>query len=245
MGIDEVLALPIVSAYGTYSLENFVDVSFEPTPTVVVHVDGDRVASITGDIKDGYMVADILAEFQDEFELDDANYRAEYGGDLEEIAESFTSLGYAMLVGVLLIIVILILQFNSFRQAGMIVFTIPLALIGVFTGLTIAGYPFSFPAFVGIVALAGIVVNNAIILIDKINKNIAAGMSKKEAILDAGVARFQPILLTTITTVVGIAPLALSDPTWGPLGFTIISGLIFSTVLTLFVVPSLYMRFNK
>ncbi len=245
MGIEEVLALPILTQAGTYALSHFVDVSFEPAPTVVVHVDGDRVASISGEVEDGYMVADILAEFQEEFVIEDGNYYTEYGGELEEITESFTSLGYAMLVGVLLIVVILVLQFNSFRQAGMIVFTIPLALIGVFTGLTIGGYPFSFPAFVGIVALAGIVVNNAIILIDKINRNIAAGMTKKEAILDAAVARFQPIILTSITTVVGIAPLAISDPTWGPLGFTIISGLIFSTVLTLFVVPALYMRFER
>lgn len=245
MGIDEVLALPILTQKGTFAFSNFVDVSFEPAPTVVSHVDGDRVASISGDVEPGYNATEILAQFQAEFVIDDGEYYAEYGGELEEMVDSFTSLGYSMLVGVLLIIVILILQFNSFRQAGMIVFTIPLALIGVFFGLTIGGYSFSFPAFVGIVALAGIVVNNAIILIDKINRNIEAGMNKKDAILDAAVARFQPILLTSITTVVGIAPLAISDPTWGPLGFTIISGLVFSTVLTLFVVPALYMRFER
>jgi len=109
----------------------------------------------------------------------------------------------------------------------------------------LAGYPFSFPVFVGIVALAGIVVNNAIILIDRINRNIAGGMEKREAILEAGGARFQPILLTSITTIAGILPLTLSDPTWGPLGFTIICGLAFSTILTLIVVPGLYMRFAK
>jgi ABC-type transport system substrate-binding protein len=187
---------------------------------------------------------EVLTEFQSKFDVD-AGYTVEYGGELEEMMESFGSLGRSMLFGILLIIVILILQFNSYRQVAMIIFTIPLALIGVFSGLTLVGLPFSFPAFVGVVALAGIVVNNAIILIDRINKNVKSGMPKKEAAIEAGIARFQPILLTSITTIVGILPLAISDPTWGPLGFTIISGLAFSTILTLIVVPSTYVKFSK
>lgn len=244
--IADVLSLPVLTSAGSFPLSHFVDVSFEPAPTVIVHSEGDRVVNITGDVKSGYVLANILSEFQEEFSIADADYSVEYGGELEEMYESFASLGNSMIIGVLLIIVILVLQFNSYLQCGIIIFAIPLALIGVFPGLTLAGLPFSFPAFVGVVALAGIVVNNAIILIDRINNNIRKrGMTKKEAILEAGPARFQPIILTSITTIFGIIPLALSDPTWGPLGFTIIFGLAFSTVLTLVVVPSMYMRFVK
>ncbi len=244
--IEEILALPIVTAYGTHSLSYFVDMSFEPAPSSILHIDGDRIVTISGDLDTGHTAASVLADFQERVDIDmDNGYRLEYGGEYEEMVESFESLGRSMLFGILLIIVILVLQFNSYRQVAMVVFTIPLALIGVFPGLVLAGYPFSFPVFVGIVALAGIVVNNAIILIDRINRNIAGGMEKREAILEAGGARFQPILLTSITTIAGILPLTLSDPTWGPLGFTIICGLAFSTILTLIVVPGLYMRFAK
>jgi len=243
--MEEILALPILTQQGSYPLSYFVDIDFAPSPTSILHSEGDRVVTISGDLAVGYLAADILAEFQEQFSVDDSSYSVEYGGEMEEMLDSFKSLGRAMLIGILLIIVILVLQFNSFRQVAMIIYTIPLALIGVFVGLTIAGYPLSFPAFVGVVALAGIVVNNAIILMDRMNGNIAGGMMKREAILEAAGARFQPILLTSITTIIGILPLTMSDPTWGPLGFTIISGLAFSTILTLLIVPATYMRFAK
>lgn len=163
----------------TLKLEAYVvEVSFSPSPSSIGHIDGDRTVQITADLEPGYVTADVLADFQKNFNavaMDD-EYQVKYGGELEEIADSFRSLGSAMLLGILLIIVILVLQFNSYRRVGMVIFTIPLALIGVFTGLSFAGFPLSFPAFVGVVALAGIVVNNAIILIDRINKNRKEGL---------------------------------------------------------------------
>jgi multidrug efflux pump subunit AcrB len=110
----------------------------------------------------------------------------------------------------------------------------------------LVGEAVSFPSFIGIVALAGIVVNNAIILIDRINENRTSnGMSIDDAITEAASSRLQPILLTTMTTVAGILPLALTNPSWGPLGYSIVFGLLFSTVLTLFMVPLLYQRFGE
>ena len=105
--------------------------------------------------------------------------------------------------------------------------------------------PFSFPAFIGLVALSGIVVNNGIILLDRIASNRSEGMPKKEAILEASNSRLQPIVLTSITSVIGMLPLALSSPTWAPLGFTIVFGMLFSTVLTLVVIPASYGLFVK
>ena len=137
------------------------------------------------------------------------------------------------------------MQFNSFRQSFFILLSLPLALIAVFPGLAITGQTLSFPSFIGVIALSGVVVNDAIMLMDKINRNRRSGLSKFEAIIDAGRTRLQPILLTTITTVAGILPLTLSDPIWGPLGFAIIFGLSFATVLTLFVIPMLYLKFGE
>jgi multidrug efflux pump subunit AcrB len=151
----------------------------------------------------------------------------------------------AMAVGLVLIAALLIWQFGSFKQPFYVLVTVPLALIGVLPGLGLVGQPLSFPGLIGIVALTGIVVNNAIILIDRININRENGMVKREAVRDAAQSRLQPILLTTLTTVTGLMPLAISSATWGPLGYSIIFGLSFSTVLTLLVVPLLYLRFEK
>jgi len=244
--IQDVLALPIISPTNTFPLSYFVELSYEAAPSTIARSDGDRSVNISSDLDSGVIATTILPEFQEKFDPDFADgYRIEFGGEAEEMAESFASLGRAMIAGMFLILIILVIQFNSFKQSLIILFTIPLALIGVFFGLSAVMLPLSFPAFIGIVALAGIVVNNAIILIDRINKNILEGMTKEEAISSAGASRFQPILLTSITTVAGILPLALSDPGWGPLGFSIIFGLLFSTLLTLLVIPACYQRFIK
>lgn len=241
--MEDILALPILTAFGSFSLSEFVDLELSQAPRSILHSDGDRTVTITAELEPDYLVNDVLADFQSRWTPQMPNgYRVEYGGELEEQVESFKSLGTAMIYGILLIVMILVLQFNSFRQTLIVLCTIPLALIGVFTGLTLIGMSFSFPAFIGVVALIGIVVNNAIILIDRINKNTADGMPQVEAIVDAGTARFQPIILTSLTTIAGIFPLALSDETWGPLGFSIIFGLAFSTLLTLVVIPSVYQR---
>jgi multidrug efflux pump subunit AcrB len=123
--------------------------------------------------------------------------------------------------------------------------TIPFAFIGVFPGLALVGQPLSFPGIIGVVALVGIVVNNAIILIDRTNRARRSGEQIFEAVLHATTSRLEPILLTTITTVVGMLPITLSNPLWGPLGYAIIFGLSFSTILTLLVIPILYLKFAE
>jgi len=172
-------------------------------------------------------------------------YTVAAGGEDEETQESLNDMFRAMILAAILIAALMVLQFQSFRQAFIILTTIPLALIGVFPGLLLVGQPLSFPGMIGIVALAGIVVNNAIILIDKINLSQKQGMNVQDALVAGGQARLEPIILTTITTVFGILPLALTQPLWASLGYAIIFGLLFSTMLTLFVVPLLYNRLYK
>ena len=138
---------------------------------------------------------------------------------------------------------ILVMQFGNVRKMLIILTTIPLSFIGVILGLYIMDYPLSFFAQLGILSLAGIVVNNAILLIEQIDVDLAEGKAPTEAIIHAGLRRAYPIFLTTITTVAGLYSLAASGLLWGPLAVSIMGGLIVSTFLTLVIAPVLYSIF--
>ena len=162
----------------------------------------------------------------------------EYGGETQDRDKSFKNLLTALIWAVILIYLILVAQFDSYFQPMVVLFSLPLAVIGAVVGLYITGYPFGFMAFLGIVALAGIVVNDAILLIDYINVLRARGRSAQEAIIEAGIVRHQPIYLTTITTVCGVLPLAMHGGSlWEPLGWVIVFGIATATFLTLVVIP--------
>jgi len=204
--------------------------------------DQKRIIKVTSDVSKQGNVAEITKKIQeklDKYEIP-KEYEVHFGGDLEDIKKSFQELFISMFVGLILIAFTLVLMFNSFKQPLIILFTLPLALIGVFPGLYLIGLNLSFPAFLGVVALTGVVVNDAIVLIDRINQNRKKGIEFKEAIAEAANARLQPILMTTITTVAGILPLAISNEFWAGLGFALVFGLICATFLTLIVIPVLY-----
>lgn len=245
--INTIENLTVATNLGNIPLANFVKTSVGASQQSISHRDTKRTVSVTSYTEKGIPAQVIFAKLSerlDEVTLPNG-YEIKLGGENEDIAESFADMFRAMILGVLLIAALLVLQFKSYRQPLFILATIPLALIAVFPGLILVGLPLSFPGIIGIVALVGIVVNNAIILIDRINKNRQSGMDIQDAIKEATMSRFDPILLTTITTVFGILPLALRDTTWGPLGWSIIFGLSFSTILTLIVVPLLYNRYAK
>jgi len=247
LSIAELEGVTVTSPRGEIPVSLLTRTVLEPSRASITHTDGERLATVGSAVEPGANVQLIVAELQakiPELNLPES-VTVSFGGDAEEIAESFTSLGTAMALGIALILGLLIWQFNSYRQPFMVLITIPLSLIGVFLGLLITGQPLSFPGFIGVVALAGIVVNNAIILLDSINNSRAEGLSVTDAVEESAKSRLQPILLTTITTVAGLTPLAFSDPTWAPLAVTIIFGLLFATVLTLMVVPLLYQRFAE
>jgi len=237
----------IATPTGEIPLGSLVSSTYEGSRSAIEHYDGDRVLIVTADTLPGTEAFDIFAavsEFLPELDVPEG-YEIKLGGEQEDVEQSFRDMLMALIIGVLMIAALLVWQFGSFRQPFFILVTIPLALIGVFVGLFILGMPLSFPGVIGVVALAGIVVNNAIILIDRINYNRKNGLIKVKAVREAAVARLQPILLTTVTTVLGILPVTLDNAGWGPLGVSIIFGLSFSTVLTLIVVPLLYVRFGE
>jgi multidrug efflux pump subunit AcrB len=162
------------------------------------------------------------------------------GGHLESSGEANTALLKTLPIGLFLLLFFLLLEFNSLRRILIILVTVPLAITGVVPGLLITGYAFSFTAMLGVIALMGIVVNNAIVLIDAIDSNLASGMSSADAVTRAVSRRTRPILLTTITTVVGLLPLTFASSTlWPPMAWSIIFGLLAATILTLGVVPAL------
>jgi multidrug efflux pump subunit AcrB len=219
---------------------------FTESLSSINHEDQKRVLTVTSDLENDINVVDINAIIEEK--IADLNiphgYDIKFGGEFEEINESFRELFNVMLIAIILIAATLVLMFNSFRQAILVILTLPLALIGVFPGLMSIGLALSFPAFLGVIALAGIVVNDAIVLIDRINTNRKNGMAFTDAIAESANARMQPIIMTSITTIVGILPLALTNEFWAGLGFALIFGLAFSTALTLVVIPVLYYRFE-
>ena len=171
-------------------------------------------------------------------------YQLDFRGVFDEIRDSFSELWKLFIVGLLLIYVVLSAQFKSFIQPIVIMFAVPFGMIGAMVGLLFANATLSMVAMFGIVALAGIVVNDSIVLIDFINKYREKGWNRWYAILKGGSVRLRPIVLTTVTTVFGLIPMALGlggkSPIWMPMANTIIFGLSLATTMTLFVMPALY-----
>lgn len=165
--------------------------------------------------------------------------RLKMGGDAEGSGDANNALLTTAPIGVLLLLFFLLIQFNSFRRVGIILLTVPLATVGIFPGLVFSGSPFGFQSLLGVIALVGIVVNNAIVLLDVMDRQLEKGDNIRDAVRKAVEQRTRPILLATGTTVAGLLPLAFSSSTlWPPMAWAIISGLLASTVLTLLVVPS-------
>ncbi|KAB1160550.1 efflux RND transporter permease subunit [Tenacibaculum aiptasiae] len=173
-------------------------------------------------------------------------YTYELGGDAKQSAESMGSvISYLPLSG-FIIVLLLIIQFNSFRKMTMVVLTIPLGVIGVVVGLLTFQEPFGFMPFLGVISLAGIVINNAIVLIDRMEVEQSLGKSNQDAVIAACLQRFRPILLATFTTVLGLIPLYLSGgEMWEGMAVSIMIGLLFGTVITLLFIPSLYSALFK
>lgn len=222
--------------------------TFQESLSSIFHREQVRSVSVTSDVEKDANSIEITREIQNKLENYELpkGYTIDYGGDFESVTGSFSELGIAMLIGVILIFLTLVIEFNSLKQTLIILFTVPMGLIGAIPGLWIFGEKFSFSAFIGIVALSGIVVSKGIVKIDKINANINQGhMPLKEAILEASSSRTRPILLTTIATIIGAIPVALTDEFWRGIGVALATGVLASAFLALFVIPILYYILEK
>jgi HAE1 family hydrophobic/amphiphilic exporter-1 len=177
-----------------------------------------------------------------------AGYTIDYGGQNEQMMESFSSLFLALLMAILLVYVVMVIQYESFFDPFIIMFSIPTAIIGIVLGLLATGRSFSVTAFIGIIMLAGIVVSNAIVYIDYLKKLRASGMERNAAVIEAGRVRLRPILMTALATILAMIPMATGlgegAETSAPLATVVIGGLIASTFVTLLLIPVVYTIFD-
>lgn len=204
----------------------------------------NRVPSVTiySDVKQGFSSVGIQKQVEEKLgimELGDV--KVVFDGERESIFKYFGNIGILAILAVFVIFMILLIQFGSFSQPFIIMATIPLSAIGSILGLYLSGQPLSFTSLLGMVSLFGIVVNNAIVLVDFINSERALDKKLEEACIDAVDKRFRPIMLTTVTTLVGLIPLIMSNSNlFTPMSIALLSGLAFSTFLTLVIVPVIY-----
>jgi multidrug efflux pump len=234
------LALP---GGGSAPLGQVVTTRLEWQSAVIRQWDMQRMTAVLAETEEGSTYVQVLSKLGPALAALELppGVRIVYGGAAAEAGAANTALFQTLPVGVLLLLVFLLYQFNSFRLLGIVLVTVPLAVVGVTPGLLLAGQPFSFTAILGVVALVGIVVNNAIVLIDLVRRLEGEGMETAAAIVAAVERRTRPILMTTATTVAGLLPLTFTRSTlWPPMAWAIISGLVASTLLTLVVIPALY-----
>ncbi len=244
--LDRMRSMSVYSAERGENVPLFQIADFEPVNQYARIEREDLFRTVTVEAKSTVTTAENLKVVVDPMvaalaEDLPVNHRIEYGGVIEQSAEAQEALGASvpMMIGV--IILLLVGQFNSYRRALIIVLTIPLVLIGASIGLVATGSFFGFMVTLGIYSLAGIIINNAIVLIDRIDLERAAGRSPGEAIVEACVMRLRPIIMTTITTILGLLPLILSrDPLFYGMSNAMAFGLGVGTILTLGVVPVLY-----
>ncbi len=226
-------------------LESVATIEVNEGPSEIRRIDQQRAALIMANVAGRDLSgasADVYAALQS---LDfPPGFTFDIAGQNKEMEVSLNSLRLALLLAVFMVYIVMASQFESFLHPFVILFTIPFALIGVVLTLWLVGIPLNIMVFLGLIMLAGIVVNNAIVLVDYINQLRRRGLPKAEAIVEAGKARLRPILMTTATTVLGLLPMALGLGDGAeirtPMAITVIAGLISATVLTLFVIPSLY-----
>jgi HAE1 family hydrophobic/amphiphilic exporter-1 len=178
-----------------------------------------------------------------------AGVTALVSGQSEEMTESFQSMQFALALAVFLVYLVMASQFESLIHPFVILFTIPLALVGAVLALFVTGTTINIVALIGVIMLAGIVVNNAIVLVDLVNQLRAQGATKINAIMEAGSARLRPILMTSLTTALGLLPMAIGfgegSEVRSPMAITVIGGLLVSTLLTLVVIPVVYSLLDR
>ena len=229
------------------SLEEVTEFKLGTGPSEIKRVDKERTILVYANVF-GRNINEIVGEisnFIDGMELPSGYRKPKLTGEREQMRESFNSLQFALILAILLVYMIMAAQFESLWQPFVIMFTVPLSLIGVALALFITRTTLNVVAILGIIMLGGIVVNNGIVLIDYINALTKKGKKTFDAVIEAANTRLRPILMTTLTTVVGLLPLAIAGGIMSPLAITVMGGLLASAFLTLVVIPSVYLIISE
>ena len=236
---------------GTFKLGDVAKVQETVSMNTISRDQQRRCVTVTAAVADGYNVTHVTSAVQKALgsvALPEG-ITVEFNGENEQIMEAMSQLMLMLLLGVVLVYLIMVAQFQSLKSPFIVMFTIPLAFTGGFLALLVAGIEVSVISLIGFVMLVGIIVNNGIVLVDYINQQRLAGMERREAIIDAGVTRLRPILMTSLTTILGLIVTALAKNAgtalMQPIAVVCIGGLLYATLMTLFVVPCMYDMMNK
>ncbi len=251
--IEEIRQIPILTPLGrSIYLNQVAEIEAGTGPIQIQRENQARRVSVTGNIAGrdlGSVVKDVKARIADVERTLPSGYFLEFGGSYEQMADAFLILAAVFALAILLVYMVMASQFESFKHPFVIMFTIPLCLIGIVAGLMIAGRPVNLPVWIGVILLAGVAVNNAIVMIDYTNQLRRGGMETKTAIVLGAATRLRPVLLTALTTILGTIPMAFSRTAGAemrnPLAITLLGGLTATTFLTLFVIPIVYSLFER
>jgi HAE1 family hydrophobic/amphiphilic exporter-1 len=231
-------------------LANIAEVSEVVGPEEIERLNRERVVRVSCNTfkrSSGKVIEDIQKETGKI--VMPANVSINFGGEAEEQTKAFKDLALLLVLGIILVYMVMAAQFESFLDPFIVMFAVPFTFTGVILGLLVSHNTLNVISFLGLVMLMGIVVNNAIVLVSYINILRSRGLPLREAITQSGKDRLRPVLMTTITTLVGLLPLAMSSgegsETWQPLGVTMVGGLTVSTFITLLFVPTLYAVFES
>ena len=235
----------------TVALRDIADISEDQALSSIHRIGQRRYLDVTGEIAEGYNVTRVTDEAEKvlrELELPDGT-EMRFSGERESIMDAMSDLMLLMLAGILLVYLVMVAQFQNLKAPFIVMFTVPLAFTGGFLALLLCGMELNILSMLGLIMLVGIIVNNGIVLVDYINQLRMGGMERRDAICEATVTRLRPILMTTITTVLGLVVMALgrSEATSliQPLAVTCIGGLIYATLMTLYVIPVMYDILSK
>ena len=232
-------------------LSDFAEVEETTSLSTINRIGQRRYLTVNAQLEEGYNITLLTEEAEELMKSADLGEGVSYTftGENEMIMEALEQLFLMLLLGILLVYLIMVAQFQSFKSPFIVMFTIPLAFTGGFLALLICGMELSVISVIGFVMLVGIIVNNGIVLVDYINQLRLEGVSRREAIVEAGITRMRPILMTTLTTILGQLVMALSNDMGSammrPIAVVSIGGLLYATMMTLFVIPIIYDMLNK
>ncbi|ARU63067.1 hypothetical protein CBW65_20370 [Tumebacillus avium] len=249
--VERLKQLPLASPLGTtVTLGSLADIQFVQGPSGISRFNNQREMTVEADYigRDlGHVMDDIRERLDSRLDLP-RGYAIEYGGESEQMNDAFRKLEGALVLAILLVYMVMAAQFESFFHPFIIMFSVPVTIVGVVIGLLVTGRSLGVGAYIGLIVLVGIVVNNAIILIDYVNRLRRRGLDRIQAVLQAGPVRLRPILMTAGATVLGVLPASLGygegAEIQAPLATVILFGLTFSTLITLVLIPVVYLSFD-
>ncbi|MFN3966356.1 MAG: efflux RND transporter permease subunit, partial [Endomicrobiia bacterium] len=243
--IKDIESLSISTRFSTIPLREVAKLTYETGPIKLNRENQKRVVSVSANVT-GRNIGKVMDEIKRELDRVKfpEGYFVKYGGEAEQMTETFRDLGLIFLLAIVLIYMVMAAEFESFVHPFVIMFTVPFSIIGVLLGLLVSGKAISLPAGMGMLILSGVIVNNGIVLVDYINQLRHKGKEIHQAIVEAGLTRLRPVLMTAITTILGMLPMAFSKQEGAEVrsvvAVVMIGGLIVGTFLTLLVLPVIY-----